>query len=79
MTDGVPALALAFDRTPGVMQQPPRPANSPLLDRPSVRFVAAAGNMKAVLALAVQWGFDGLERWLVPAGLRLSSDDGSGR
>lgn len=53
MTDGVPALALAFDRTPGVMQQPPRPANSPLLDRPSVRFVAAAGNMKAVLALAV--------------------------
>ncbi len=26
MTDGVPALALAFDRTPGVMQQPPRPA-----------------------------------------------------
>ena len=53
MTDGVPALALAFDRTPGVMQQPPRPANSPLLDRPSVRFVAAAGSMKAVLALAV--------------------------
>jgi len=53
MTDGVPALALAFDRTPGVMQQPPRPANSPLLDRPSVRFVAAAGSMKAVLALGV--------------------------
>ena len=53
MTDGVPALALAFDRTPGVMQQPPRPANSPLLDRPSVRFVVAAGSMKAVLALAV--------------------------
>ena len=25
MTDGLPALALAFDRTPGVMQQPPRP------------------------------------------------------
>jgi Ca2+-transporting ATPase len=53
MTDGVPALALAFDRTPGVMRQPPRPADSPLLDRPSVRFVVAAGSMKAVLALSV--------------------------
>jgi len=53
LTDGIPALALAFDRTPGVMQQPPRPANSPLLDRPSVRFVVAAGSMKAVLALGV--------------------------
>jgi Ca2+-transporting ATPase len=53
MTDGLPALALAFDRTPGVMQQPPRPADSPLLDRPSLRFVVAAGTMKAALALAV--------------------------
>jgi len=53
MTDGIPALALAFERTPGVMQQPPRPANSPLLDRPSVRFVIAAGSMKAGLALGV--------------------------
>jgi Ca2+-transporting ATPase len=53
LTDGVPALALAFDRTPGVMQQPPRPADAPLLDRPSVRFVVAAGSMKALLALAV--------------------------
>jgi Ca2+-transporting ATPase len=53
ITDSLPALALAFDRTPGVMQQPPRPANSPLLDRPSVRFVVAAGSMNAVLALGV--------------------------
>jgi len=53
MTDGLPALALAFDRTPGVMQQPPRPPDAPLLDRPSVRFIVAAGSMKAVLALAV--------------------------
>lgn len=53
MTDGLPALALAFDRTPGVMQQPPRPADSPLLDRPSARFVVAAGSMKAVHALGV--------------------------
>jgi Ca2+-transporting ATPase len=53
LTDGLPALALAFDRTPGVMQQPPRPAASPLLDRQSVRFVVAAGTMKALLALGV--------------------------
>ncbi len=53
LTDGVPALALAFDRTPGVMQQKPRPADSPLLDRPSVQFVAGVGTMKALLALAM--------------------------
>jgi P-type Ca2+ transporter type 2C len=53
LTDGLPALALAFDRTPGVMQQKPRPANSPLLDRPSVRFVVAVGSMKALLALGL--------------------------
>jgi len=53
LTDGLPALALAFDRTPGVMQQKPRPASSPLLDRPSVRFVVAVGSMKALLALGV--------------------------
>jgi Ca2+-transporting ATPase len=53
LTDGLPALALAFDRTPGVMQQPPRPAEAPLLDRASVRFVVAVGTMKALLALGV--------------------------
>ena len=53
LTDGVPALALAFDRTPGVMQRAPRPVDSPLLDRPSVRFVLGVGVMKALLALAV--------------------------
>ena len=53
LTDGLPALALAFDRTPGVMQQKPRPADAPLLDRASVRFVVGVGTMKALLALAV--------------------------
>ena len=53
ITDGLPALALAFDRTPGVMQQPPRPAASPLLDRPSMRFIVGTGVMKATLALSV--------------------------
>jgi Ca2+-transporting ATPase len=53
VTDSLPALALAFDRTPGVMGRKPRPPESPLLDRPSVRFVVGAGTMKALLALAV--------------------------
>jgi P-type Ca2+ transporter type 2C len=53
LTDGVPALVLAFDRTPAVMRQRPRPVHSPLLDRESARFVLGAGGMKAVLALAV--------------------------
>ena len=60
MTDGLPALALAFDRTPGVMHQPPRPADSPLLDAPSTRFVVGVGTMKALLAL----GLLGLVPWL---------------
>ena len=53
MTDGLPALALAFDRTPNVMSQPPRPVDSPLLDRPSMRFVVVAGSAKALIALAL--------------------------
>ena len=52
LTDGLPALALAFDRTPGVMDQPPRSVNAPLLDRPSMRFIAGAGLVKAAIALA---------------------------
>jgi Ca2+-transporting ATPase len=53
VTDGLPALALAFDRTPGVMRQPPRPSDAPLLDRPAVRFIVGVGSMKALLALGL--------------------------
>ena len=53
LTDGLPALALAFDRTPGVMQQRPRPAESPLLDRGSVQFIVGVGAIKALLALGL--------------------------
>jgi Ca2+-transporting ATPase len=53
LTDGIPALALAFDRTPDVMRVRPRPSNAPLMDRQSVRFIVAAGSMKALLALCV--------------------------
>jgi Ca2+-transporting ATPase len=52
VTDGLPALALALDRTPGLMQQPPRPPTQPLLDAPSMRFVVAAGAINALLAFA---------------------------
>jgi Ca2+-transporting ATPase len=63
VTDGLPALALALDRTPGVMRQPPRPPAAPLLDRPSLQFVAGAGALKALLALGLlalvpQLGYD---------------------
>jgi Ca2+-transporting ATPase len=53
VTDGLPALALAFDRTPGVMRRPPRAPDAPLLDAPSVRFVLGAGTLKALLALGL--------------------------
>jgi Ca2+-transporting ATPase len=63
VTDGLPALALAFDRTPGVMEQPPRPPTAPLLDRPAVKFIVGVGTMKALLALGLlglvpRLGFD---------------------
>lgn len=59
--DGPPALAIALDRTPGVMQRPPRPAASALLDAPSLRFIALAGAVRgafslALLALLPRWG-----------------------
>ena len=53
LTDGLPALALAFDRTPGVMQQPPRPAGLATPGPPVGRFVVAVAGMKAALALGV--------------------------
>jgi Ca2+-transporting ATPase len=63
VTDGLPALALALDRTPGVMQQAPRAPDAPLLDRPSMRFIVGAGVAKALLALALlglvpRWGYE---------------------
>jgi Ca2+-transporting ATPase len=50
ITDGPPALALGLDRDPGTMAERPRPAGSPLLDRPSLRFIAMSGSFKAGVA-----------------------------
>ena len=53
MTDGLPALALAFDRTPGVMRAAAAPGRLAVAGPAVGRFVVAAGSMKAVLALGV--------------------------
>ena len=53
IADGPPALALAFDRNPGVMSQPPRAPTSPLLDHLSLRFILATGFAKAIVGLLI--------------------------
>ena len=53
VADSPPALALALDRNPQVMRQPPRPAASELLDRASLRFVLVSGAIKAGAGLAL--------------------------
>ena len=51
VADGPPALALAFDRNPGLMTKPPRPAAARLLDGPSLRFIVTTGILKAVVGV----------------------------
>ena len=53
VADGPPALALAFDRNPDVMAQPPRPPSSQLLDAASLRFVIMSGLVKALAGAAL--------------------------
>lgn len=50
LTDGPPALALGVDRSASWLDAAPRPPDEPLLDRPSLRFVLAAGLLEAVVA-----------------------------
>lgn len=52
VADGPPALALAFDRNPGVMGRPPRAPSSKLLDAASLRFIAISGGSKAAGGVA---------------------------
>jgi Ca2+-transporting ATPase len=49
ITNGPPALALAFDRNHVLMRQPPRDPRSPLLDAASLRFVFVAGTFSALV------------------------------
>jgi Ca2+-transporting ATPase len=51
--DGPPALALAADRSPGVMQRRPRAPESALLDGESLRFIVVDGFFKGVVGLAL--------------------------
>lgn len=53
VADGPPALALAFDRNPGVMRRPPRPLTSNLLDQESVRFIVLTGGLKAAVGISL--------------------------
>jgi Ca2+-transporting ATPase len=57
ITDGPPALALALDRNPGVMQQKPRAPAAPLLDKASLRFILEIGMVKPLIAAALLIGF----------------------
>jgi Ca2+-transporting ATPase len=50
VTDGAPALALALDRNPGVLRQPPRSTVAALLDRASLRFIIFSASVKAAIA-----------------------------
>jgi len=51
--DGPPALALAVDRNAGVLEEPPRPPDAPLLDPPSIRFVLGTGIVQACIGLTM--------------------------
>ncbi len=62
ITDGLPALALGFDRNPHVMDSAPRPPKQPLLDRVAVRFIVSTAVLKtsfsgAILILAPLAGY----------------------
>jgi Ca2+-transporting ATPase len=51
--DGPPALALAADRSPGVMGRAPVPPKSPLLEGKALRFIVIDGGFKGVVGLAL--------------------------
>jgi P-type Ca2+ transporter type 2C len=53
LSDGPPALALATDRSPGVMTRPPRLRASQLLDRATWRFILLDGGFKGVVGLGL--------------------------
>jgi Ca2+-transporting ATPase len=60
LADGPPALALGFDRNPGVMGQRPRPPSAPLLSPSDIRFIVVTGFIKAILGLALYFAIPAL-------------------
>lgn len=56
IADGPPALALALDRNPGIMDQPPRSPTARLLDPASLHFIIVSGAAKALGGLAILAG-----------------------
>lgn len=55
LTDSLPALAITTDRNDGVMSMSPRSPDSPLLDRPTLQFVAGVGLLGGLVALSLLW------------------------
>jgi Ca2+-transporting ATPase len=51
--DGPPALALAVDRGPSVMREPPVARASPLLDATTLRFILVDGGFKGAVGLGL--------------------------
>ncbi len=60
VADGPPALALAWDRNPGVMARPPLAPQSTLLDDVSLHFIAVSAGLKAAVGLALFGTMPGL-------------------
>jgi len=53
ITNGLPAVALGFDKNAGVMWRGPRDPQAPLLDRASLRFILTAGVTQAIIGGAL--------------------------
>jgi Ca2+-transporting ATPase len=51
--DGPAALALSVDRNQALLERPPRPRDTPLLDRTAVKFILLDGVSKGVAGLAL--------------------------
>jgi Ca2+-transporting ATPase len=66
ITNGLPAVALSFDKNKGVMERGPRHPQSPLLDGVSLRFIVLTGVLQALaggllLAFLPQYGYSHME------------------
>lgn len=53
LTDSIPALAITFDRNPGVLEIKPRSKSAALLDQNTLIFIFTIGLLGALIALAL--------------------------